>query len=319
MNRQTLYLVLAGALIWVPVVVLIRPGWPVSMFVLAPLVLVPAGLRLVPASGSPDQATRLLSASTGLQFPAAALLVVAFLLPAGLWAAALAVPWLVVTTMVACVGLLRLKARGFAPLAALSTDAGLVYLAVGGGWAVLSRWGARPMGFSDEIVQLTAVHFHFAGFVLPLLAGLAARSLPGGMARIAPVGVVAGVPLVALGIAFSPLLEVVAACALAGASVLVALLQIRLALQNLSAGARLLFAASGLSLLTGMVLAAAYALGKFSGNPWLTIPQMLPTHGAINALGFGLLGLLAWHVHVTYLPSQNLEYHSVHGAPPLKR
>ena len=77
---------------------------------------------------------------------------------------------------------------------------------------------------------------------------------------------------------------------------LVALLQIRLAVRSASLGARLLFAASGLSLLTGMVLAAAYALGKFLDTPWLTIPQMLPTHGAINALGFAMLGLFGWNM-----------------------
>ena len=202
MNWRTLNFVLLGVPVWLTVVMAIRPGWSTSMFLLAPLVLVPSGLRLVSAIGPASWTNSMLGAATWLQLPAAMLLVVAFILPTGSGAAALAVPWLVVTAVVASVGLLRLKARGFRPLPELSMDAGLVYLAVGGVWAVLSRWGARPMGFSDEIVQLTAVHFHFAGFVLPVLAGMAARSLPGAMARVVAAGVVAGVPLVALGIAF---------------------------------------------------------------------------------------------------------------------
>ena len=60
-------------------------------------------------------------------------------------------------------------------------DAGLVYLAVGGGWTVLAWGGLRPLGFAAPIVLLTAVHFHYAGFALPLLTGLAGRNLPRGV------------------------------------------------------------------------------------------------------------------------------------------
>jgi hypothetical protein len=49
-------------------------------------------------------------------------------------------------------------------------------------------------------VLLTAIHFHYAGFALPLLTGLAGRALGGRIARIASLGVIAGVPLVAFGI-----------------------------------------------------------------------------------------------------------------------
>ena len=57
--------------------------------------------------------------------------------------------------------------------------AGLVYLAVGGVWTVIARAGLRPLGFPDLIVLLTAVHFHYAGFALPVLAGLVARASGG--------------------------------------------------------------------------------------------------------------------------------------------
>jgi uncharacterized protein (UPF0548 family) len=45
-----------------------------------------------------------------------------------------------------------------------------------------------------------------------------------------------------------------------------------------------------------MALAAVYAYGTFRATYWLTIPQMIPWHGTLNALGFALPGLLAWHL-----------------------
>ena len=78
--------------------------------------------------------------------------------------------------------------------------AGLIFLAVGGAWTVASRFGLRPLDFKDIIVLLTGVHFHYAGFVLPLLTGWAGRRLRTTALRVAAVGVVVGVPLVAPGI-----------------------------------------------------------------------------------------------------------------------
>jgi YndJ-like protein len=44
------------------------------------------------------------------------------------------------------------------------------------------------------------------------------------------------------------------------------------------------------------VFAASYALGEFRGVPWPDILSMVHLHGAVNALGFGLLGAWAWHL-----------------------
>jgi hypothetical protein len=225
-------------------------------------------------------------------------LVFAFALPPGPGAAALTLPWLAFTLLTALLGLLHLRSRGARPGADACIDAGLVYLAVGGTRALLSRWGARPLDFSDIIVLATAVHFHYAGFVLPLLTGLAGRVLPGRMSRLAAAGVVMGVPLVALGITLSAigiaLPEWLAAWFMAAASILAAALQLRVAARSAAPVQRLLLIVAGLSLLGAMTLAALYALGSYWGLPWLDIPTMLPTHGAVNALGFALPGLLAW-------------------------
>ncbi len=155
------------------------------------------------------------------------------------------------------------------------------------------------MGFEDQIVLLTAVHFHYAGFVLPILAGQAGRALDCAAARFAELGVVAGVPAVAMGIAFSPILEWLAASVLAGACVIVAWLELRLGLTSNERPTRWLWIGSAASLCVGMVLATVYAAGQYWGVEWLTIPQMLPTHGAINTVGFAMFGLLAWNLSAT--------------------
>jgi MFS family permease len=285
-----------GAVAWVAALVL-WPRWEVALLLLAPLVVVPLGLAL---AASPDRQPWPWRAAVWLQLPAALALLGAFALNTGPWAALLAVPWLAVTVLAALHGLVRLRSRGPGPVEELCIDAGLVYLAVGGGWLVLSRWGARPVGFDDLIVLLTAVHFHYAGFVLPLLTGLAGRALRSWEARVAAVGVIAGVPLVAVGINLAQLhyrgLEPWAASLLAAAATLTAVLHMWLAGRSAAVLQRWLFTVAGVSLLTGMLLAAVYAWGRYSGIARVEIPEMLPSHGAINAVGFALAGVLGWVV-----------------------
>jgi hypothetical protein len=98
-------------------------------------VLVPLGLRLL----SPERRPLGWRAAVALQLPAALLLLVSFSWPVGRVAAALAVPWLI------CTGLTRLWSQCFSPPEELCIDAGMVNIAIGGGWTVLSRFGASPL------------------------------------------------------------------------------------------------------------------------------------------------------------------------------
>jgi hypothetical protein len=138
--------------------------------------------------------------------------------------------------------------------------------------------------------------------LLPLFAGLVQRELwfwrfP---AR-AAVGVVLGVPAVALGITstqlgWGPSLEKAAGVGLALAGMAVAVLHVRIALDGKHATVtRVLLGITGASLFFGMVLATLYALRtSVAIVPWLGIPQMRMLHGTVNAIGFGLCGVLAW-------------------------
>jgi hypothetical protein len=284
-----------GGAFWLAFVAAVGSGWAESLLLLAPLVVFPLGLALLLARNqTPGRAV--LRLATAVQLPAAVILLGAFVLPSATAAIACTLPWLGFTLLLALTGLCRGLPRSAAEAGA---TASLLFPAVGGGWLVLSVLGARPLAFSPEIVRATAIHFHYAGFALPLLAGLTASARPGAAARAAAAGVVAGVPLVALGITLSAfgvrLPEWLAAWSLVAACVPLAVLQLRLALRPGRRG-RALLAVSGLSLLAGMAFAALYAWGNYWGPNRLDIPLMVRTHGVINALGFALPGLLAWNL-----------------------
>jgi hypothetical protein len=151
------------------------------------------------------------------------------------------------------------------------------------------------MGFDPKVVLLTGVHFHYAGFTLPLLAALAAKEQPGRLSRITVFGIVLGVPMVGVGIAFSPLVEVIAAGLLVTSCVALSYLQAQVALRRHEPTISMLMIVSSVSLLTAMILAAVYAAGEFREDRLLNIEQMVPLHGIANAFGFSLCGLLGWH------------------------
>ncbi|MDX1948566.1 MAG: YndJ family transporter [Pirellulaceae bacterium] len=294
-DRMLLGLVAA---IWLAAWVGLALPLEVAIWLFAPLVLVRRGIELArQCDGSPRERI-LLATANHVQLPAATILAVSFALPRGKAAATLAIPWLFVTLLLAATGLGRLVRCGLRIDAKLAISASLVLVAVGGGWGVLSRLGSRPQNFSDEIVLLTAIHFHYAGFVLPLLAGLSVRRrvkprpIPPSLAeRAVLLGVVLGVPAVGLGISLSPHLEVVSAVILAIACIVVAVQQLLRAAESREATRLALAGVAAAALVAGMSLAAAYAVGEFWGARWLDIPTMIRTHGVCNAFGFAACGL----------------------------
>lgn len=106
--------------------------------------------------------------------------------------------------------------------------------------------------------------------------------------------IIVGVPLVGVGISLSPHIEVAAAMLLASGCVLLAGRQLAVAIASQNAARLTLLGISSLALISAMGLAAVYAVGEFTGQQWLSIPTMIRTHGAFNALGFATCGLLGW-------------------------
>jgi hypothetical protein len=261
------------------------------LFLLAPVAVVPLALRLTAA---PADATRALEAARRLQPWGALAVVASFLVPRGRLAAALAMAWLVVTSLVALHGCQRLRAPA-RKTAEVAIGAGCLMLPIGGGWLVLSRLGRGALGFEEPLILLTAVHFHYAAYATLVLVGNAGRALGEGRAyRLIAGGAMSGPPLLAAGITFSPPLEVLAAAVIVLAvSGLGALTLVRI-VPHSPPVARALLIVSSLSAFGGMACALAYAVGEFTGFGIISLGQMARIHGPLNALGFVLAGLVGW-------------------------
>jgi len=272
---------------------------PAVLLALSPLVLVPLLLAVV--FGEEVDRTARVRALCWAQLPCAAPLVVGLSLSPGVLAFMACLPWAAWTALAAWEALVRvwkLFGGGWRGLISgeLAIAAGLGFPVIGSGWLLLDRLAIEPLGFSPLIVLLTAVHFHHAGLTLPLSAGLLARWRgQAGPWPVTAVAVVVAVPLVAIGITASPIVELVGAWLTAAAAISVALGMLARA-RLLPIIPALLSAGAGACLLAAMVFAASYALGEYQGVAWPDIASMIRLHGAVNALGFGLLGAWAWHL-----------------------
>ncbi len=270
------------------------------ILLLAILVIVPLGFSLVPVSLGAKQ-TNFRIAQLLHPLGAAAAIGSVFLNP-GIPAALLASVWLLITTTIAIFGISRLLRQEYRSAEELSINAGLLYLPVGAAWYVMRRLGIQPLGFGDTIVLLTAVHFHFAGFAAPLLAGLAGRRLRSSRSvtptfRFAVINIIAGTPLVAAGITFSPFLGLIGTLVISVGLVILALMVSLSIVPSLrSTLAQVLLLISSLSILPAMLLACLYAYSLVAQTLIIDIPQMAVTHGILNAFGFSLCGLLAWTI-----------------------
>jgi YndJ-like protein len=264
------------------------------------LVIVPLALSLVPASESSDEESWLYRLALLVQPFAAIGAVVSFLLDPGVLAAVLAFLWFCETALIAMLGLQRLSRPELRSPAEVSISAGLIFLPVAGSWLVVHRLGIQLVGYGDTIILLTAVHFHFAAYAAPILAGLAGRRLSqfAGVTRafkLTPIGIIAGTPLVAAGISFSPALALVGTLMISIGLVLLAVLVLGWILPSMeSIPGRVLLLLSSVSCLPAMALACAYAYSIVFQKLIIDIPQMAMTHGVANAFGFSLCGLVGW-------------------------
>lgn len=290
-----------GAIVWLAAVLAGALGTVPRVLTLAPLVLVPLGVGMAGYGPFPDRAARLLRAAVWLQ-PVGALGFTASLALSvdGPTAAVLAAPWLLVTGLLGLAALVRTVDRGGFIIPETAIDAGLAYVSVGT-VALLLYHLDITLWFASTIILLTAVHFHYAGFVLPIVTGLTGRSgqLDARLWRSLVGVILVGPAIIAVGISFSPLVEVVAvggftvAVALFGWYVLLRIAPTRPRLQAVLLGA------SAVALPVSMALALGYGVATVSDlDLGLDIATMVALHGSLNAFGFALLGLVGWRVAV---------------------
>jgi hypothetical protein len=312
---------LFGTAIWLALAIAanfywIRLDWIELLFLLAPWVIVPTAISHTPALAK-SYPIGVFRSQRWLWFVAAAICTSSFLHPAGITAALLASCWLLVCVCIAWGGLHRLmtsRAQSY-PQFCFAVAEG--YIAVGGIWLVMSRAGLHPAGFQEPIVLLTAVHFHFAGFLSSIFAGLTYGWLQStGWAkplRVLLLGTIFGPGLLGISFLVGPKLKLIAVtlivigqCGLAagmarfGATLFLGTPISRLASPHRLAG--LLLATAAACVVAGMVFAALWALGEYPLQPMADLSQMERIHGTLNAAGFGVLGLLGWTRFVTQRP-----------------
>ena len=248
--------------------------------------------------------------------------VVALLLPEGPGAAAVAALWLAVCLCATAggVALVGRVASGDAlaveivrwPLALVTLATALGYLSVGGAWLVISRLGLHPFDLSTDIVRLTAVHFHCAGFGMSLLAATGLACADWMASRVAlsigSVTAIVGPPIVATGfVTDSALAQVGGAVVVTVAAWSVGFGTFLLATSNSQARVvpswergvaqwmgRILLVISSLSPLLPMLLAVQWALAQHVDVPALSVRDMANTHGVVNGIGFVIAGLAGW-------------------------
>jgi len=294
---------IAGAILWVGLAVGLGLGPIERALALAPLVLVPLGVDFAATPAFDGLTGQLYAAAVVCQPVGAALLAGSLVVESDAVAAAMASAWLVVAILLALVATVRTADRGPWPLAETVIDAGSAYTVVGAAALVLYHLGVT-LWFSPVIVLLTAVHFHYAGFVLPVTTGLVGRCAVAdadGVLYRPLAGVVAvGPAIIAVGISFSPAVELLAVGVFTAA---VAVLGGYIALRVAPTRPRLqgfLLAASALALPVSMLLALAYGVTAFTGRGFagLSISRMVSLHGTLNAFGFGLLATVGWRLSV---------------------
>jgi hypothetical protein len=233
---------------------------------------------------------------------------VSLLLARGPLSAVAASVWLLYTALLALAGVFLVLQSG-RRLADVCLAMALIYAPIGGAWLVLNRAGIQPLGFGQTTVLLTAVHFHYITFVGLVITGLTIRAIQKRRRAvqrtfysIVCICMIADPLLVAAGITLTHLtgvyaLESTAAVLLAVCLIIIALISLRVVVPVVSSpAAKVLLAVASSAVVFTMLLAAAYALGAATHVWTITIPQMIATHGWVNALIFGVCGLLGWRL-----------------------
>jgi len=266
------------------------------LFLLAPLVVVPLTLNLIPGTGE-DWLSRLVRKVVLYGLPFAAILVAGSFrfVPVGSLAGVSTLPWLFVGVALAADGLRRLVQTRCRSFPEFCFAFGEGYGLVGALWLMASRLGLRPVGFHEPIVLLTAVHFHYAGLMAAVLAGLVASSMrtPPSL-RIALSCAVLGPGLLGLAFLAGPGLKLAAVALMVVGECGIALGTFRIGLASVSGmGGRMLILGSACVIL-GMVLAGVWAGGEYPLHSFVNLEQMARYHGVLNSFGFGLCSLIGW-------------------------
>jgi hypothetical protein len=290
MNRNDSKLLASiGLALWVVgLVALQSASLQARIFLVAPFVIVPLLLNAIPPAERP------LSVAGPLALLAAAPLLGAFAVQPGAVGAALTLPWLALTGSFGIAAL----AAGLRGLPGIlrrrrASELGLLaafgFLGVGGLFLAFDRIGFQPGGFSAEIILLTAIHFHFAGFGAMSVTSLLARRWA---LMAAPVfGLLIGIPVTALGFVTGSMILNAVGASITGASGIALAVALLFDRSPRSMPLRAAWSLAGLVLLIAMPMGIAWSVAIAMGSSFLDVDQMVRTHGELNAIAVVLLAI----------------------------
>ena len=268
------------------------------LLLLAPVVVVPLGFWLAPLTA--PHAIVVLKIARYTQPIGALCAVVSFLVPIGGTAALLASAWLAVCVIASLAGLFEIvESRSLHPIHLLPAAA-LGVLSVAAAWLVAFRSG-NDFGYSPTITELTAVHFHYAGFAAVMMSALVLNALTGApvwtrrVAAGAGLLVVFGTPTTATGVATGIVaLTVVGPLVLATGILTMSALTAFVVAPRMRSRARWLLTLSAAGVVIPMFLGVDYAAARVFPLPALDLQTMALVHGDLNALVFALIGFIGW-------------------------
>ncbi len=278
-------------------------GWlpfgTLELALLAAFWLIVPGALILAGAGAGKSAQVLHQRLLQVHPAAASFASLAMLLPTGALATLFSSVWALFALGMAALGGLRFFGRAQRFRAdEFAIDAGLMYPLIAVSAFVPGCAGLPYLGFHAPWPMLTAMHFHYAGLLVPVVAGLIGRMLDGRFARAyaaSAYAVVFGSAAIGLGILFSQVLETLSVVVLsAGLWGLSGVALAGVLPQARNALVRAGLAVSALVFFVSMPLAIAYSVGELTGNVWITLPQMIDTHGRMNFVLFGVLGTVSW-------------------------
>ncbi|MBE7121774.1 YndJ family protein [Bacillus cereus] len=204
--------------------------------------------------------------------------------------------WFIYTGIIALFGVSRLLERGWKPLEETAIDSAFIYLFLGGFWFFASVAKLSIMHFSSDIVLLTAAHFHYSAFLLPLSAGLLGRKRERGSKLYDAIMfiIVISPMTVAIGITYSRVFEFFAVfiylCAIYGYGIYVWRTKFNVI------SAKILLTLSSSTLMVTIMFSLIYSYGNFKQVMTITIVQMVWIHGVVNGIGVALPAFLGWMI-----------------------
>ncbi|WP_342718973.1 YndJ family protein [Bacillus paramycoides] len=204
--------------------------------------------------------------------------------------------WFVYTGIVALFGVSRVLERGWKPLEETAIDSAFMYLFLGGFWFFASVVKISIMQFTADIVLLTAAHFHYSAFLLPLSAGLIGRKREkSSKVYDAIMFIIVISPMtVAIGITYSRVFEFFAVCLYLGAIYGYSIYVWKAKFNAIST--KILLVISSSTLMVTIMFSLIYSYGNLKHVMTITIAQMVWIHGVVNGIGVALPAFVGWMI-----------------------